>query len=351
MARFIRLLGKKRGERRTGSPMVGSVGEASFYGGLFLTGSLALAALLTSHAASNDGMSWGLGLGVAVFASLIVTGGGGLIFRVAQVASSQERRNVLASRAANIELIGIELLGDNAAGIRYPAVPDETFFKNSPGTRLLYRLPSTGAAIWKLSAATIFCLIWNGLSCVLVVLAFNTHRGGAPDWFLTVFVVPFVGVGVWAIYYFIRQLSMHAGIGATAVEISDLPLVPGRRYEVFVAQWGKLQMDSLDLDLVCDEEALFQQGTNLRLETKRVRSQRVFHQENFSILPNGVFEAECEIEIPADAMHSFQSAHNAIHWKLVVRGSARGWPEYERSFPVLIHPLTEPVEQGSWNRS
>ena len=42
MARFFRFVEKKRGERRTGSNWIGSLGEAIFCGSLFLLGTLLL---------------------------------------------------------------------------------------------------------------------------------------------------------------------------------------------------------------------------------------------------------------------------------------------------------------------
>ena len=37
-------------------------------------------------------------------------------------------------------------------------------------------------------------------------------------------------------------------------------------------------------------------------------------------------------------MHSFKSDHNEIGWTLVVRGCVASRPNYERDFPVLVHP-------------
>jgi hypothetical protein len=47
---------------------------------------------------------------------------------------------------------------------------------------------------------------------------------------------------------------------------------------------------------------------------------------------------ECRFSVPEDAMHSFQSKHNAVQWKIVVNGEANRWPLYSRSFPVLVYP-------------
>jgi hypothetical protein len=44
------------------------------------------------------------------------------------------------------------------------------------------------------------------------------------------------------------------------------------------------------------------------------------------------------VEIPADAMHSFTSAHNAVRWRLVVQGTPDRWPMFSRTFPVVVLP-------------
>ncbi|HMC11219.1 MAG TPA: hypothetical protein VKH44_08005, partial [Pirellulaceae bacterium] len=52
---------------------------------------------------------------------------------------------------------------------------------------------------------------------------------------------------------------------------------------------------------------------------------------------------------PPTAMHSFQSPHNLVRWKLVVRGEAETWPLFERGFPIVVYPgeATMQVEVGS----
>ena len=49
-------------------------------------------------------------------------------------------------------------------------------------------------------------------------------------------------------------------------------------------------------------------------------------------------ETNFTFDVPADVMHSFDAPHNKIQWKLIVRGVPESWPEYQREFPVIIHP-------------
>jgi hypothetical protein len=220
----------------------------------------------------------------------------------------------------------------------YPNIPSDANLTNSPGVKLSYRLPVVQSPAWRLIFASVFGLIWNISAAVLVFFAMKSILSGRPEWFLVLFIIPFVAVGVWVVRDFVRQMLIQTGIGPTQVEISDHPLRPYAACQVYVSQGGHLSMRSLSLSLVCEEAATSQQGTDLRTETKVVFDRQVFRQTGFHIDPGLPFEHLCTVEIPANATHSFQSVHNAVNWKLVVRGEADSWPPFERAFPVIVYP-------------
>jgi hypothetical protein len=138
-------------------------------------------------------------------------------------------------------------------------------------------------------------------------------------------------------------------MGQTTLEISDLPLLPGREFQVAIAQHGHVAMKSLQLWLVCEEEATYMQGTDIRTEAREVYRQSCFERCDFRIEPGVAFTETCSVPVPPTAMHSFQSAHNVVRWKLVVRGEAESWPLFERGFPIVVYPghATMQVEVGS----
>jgi hypothetical protein len=107
---------------------------------------------------------------------------------------------------------------------------------------------------------------------------------------------------------------------------------------VFVSQAGRLQMRWLELWLACDERATYRQGTDTRTETRRVFAERCFVRQDFQIAQGLPFESRCRVAVPAGAMHSFQADHNEVSWKLIVKGSVDGWPEYERAFQIVVNP-------------
>jgi hypothetical protein len=231
----------------------------------------------------------------------------------------------------------------------YPTIPPVDGLTNSPGIELAYRLPPSTSPAWRLLATTIFAAAWNVVACVLIVWAAHGHLNRQPDWFLTGFLVPYLAIGVWSAYTVLWQFRMHTGMGPTTVEISDCPLVPGREYQVAIAQQGHIRVKSLELWLLCEEEATYRQGTDIRTEVRRVYEERLWSHCDFQIEPAEPFQATASLPIPAAAMHSFHSAHNSVNWQLAVRGEVAGWPPFERGFSIVVYPgeATRRVEVGA----
>jgi len=367
LARSFRLWEKKRGDRRTGSRWKGAVGEALFFVSLLLIGVTTLIALATSaitetksplpwlageeiaqtlqptesqpnsqeeQPAITSSLNWGYWLTVLVLVSFVFIGGGGVLYALFQASTSVERRAAIAKRAADIDLLEETLPSPK----NFPSIPRGINQTNSPGTHLAYRLPLAQTPGWRLTAAAIFCLLWNAMAAGFAVLAIQSHLRGNADWLLTVITFPVVVIGGWSIYYFIKELLMTTWIGPINIEISDHPLRVGRQYDVFLTQSGQLTTRSLRLLLVCEEETTFHQGTDIRYDTRRVYESEIFERLQFDVAPGRPLEKQCQLTIPAQAMHSFQSPHNTIQWKLVVSSEVVGWPKYERPFPIVVYP-------------
>ncbi len=273
--------------------------------------------------------------------SFVAIGSGGLLFTVLQWAKSAERR------AARMQRTPRDLLGAAAARQSLlPGVPDHGDITSSPGTRLAFRLPMSGSPAWVLFGLLLACLAWNGLVSGFVVQAVRSCLEGKPDWLLTLSILPFLAIGAALVVLFVRQLLATTAVGPTLVEISAHPLLPGGCYQVFVSQAGRSKIRSLELLLVCEEEAIYRQGTNTRTETRQVYCQRVLHRQGLDAAGSSAVEAECPLLVPAEAMHSFKAGHNSIRWKLVVKEDAAARPDFQRSFAVIVHPLPGSAREG-----
>jgi hypothetical protein len=338
---LIRVWEKKRGQRQTGSKLVGGLGEILFFGLMLALGVALMVALVTRQLSNPTTLGFfesqvAFWLVVLVLMSFIVIGGSGMFYAIFHVGASAERRSSLARRAADIDLIRETLTSSR----NFPAVPHDANLTNSPGITLAYRLPIEQSSAWRIAAASAFTIVWNAMAVFLLVIATQRYLRGEADLFLALFVIPFVIIGLWAIYHLLRQFLLQTGIGPTSVEISHHPLLPGGRYEVFVTQAGNAVLKRFRLSLICAEEASYSHGTDVRTETLVVHRQEVFRREDSHIEPARPFEHQSEFTVPATAMHSFQAGHNAIHWRLVVHGKPKRWPSFERSFPVIVYPST-----------
>ena len=279
------------------------------------------------------GSNWWVWLTLSIPVSFVLVGGIGLTYTTFGWGKSAERKAVSAKTAVELDLSN----GDRTQA-DFPCIPAGKDITDSPGTKLAFRLPIGTSPGWVLFGWAAACLAYNGVVSIFVYGAVAGHVGGVPDWFLTIFILPFAAIGIWLIVLFARQLMINTGVGPTMVEISDQPLYPGERYRLSLTQTGRLKIGSLRVSLVCDEEATYRHGTDTRTESQRVYQQVVLEQNRLDLKRGRSFEANCDIELPKGAMHSFKSEHNEVSWKVVVKGQVASWPDYERCFPVIVYP-------------
>jgi hypothetical protein len=339
--------------------------------------------------ATGEASSSSLGFWIVIVLSfaMIAVGGGALIFRLLGVGASDERRSVLASKATAIAsggqaaavlspLENSRAASPGASPITarpggaerrehegdvdgefekprdfrttsifessvLPGVPQGRGVTDSPGMKLAYRLASEGSMARRAMATAALALLWNAAWFVLLAVVVSGFLSGNPRWVLAFLLLPFSGIGIWAFRYFLEALRQTVGVGATIVEISDHPLRPGASYEVFIAQLGRLSLRRLRVELICEEETMFRQGTDVRIDRHVVFTKILCTERDLSIDPHRPWEQELQLDLPADAMHSFRSAHNAVCWRITVSGDARPWPSFCLNFPVFVHPSVQ----------
>lgn len=344
MAFRLRLFVKKRGTRRTSTPWAGLLAESLLFAGLLAVGIYGLYWLVSRVLlAEGSRHGWWLWLTVFIPLALIAYGAANLVALVWQRAASSERRAAAVSKAKSWQIpVGESKLGQ----LTLPAVPEYTSVTESAGVRLAYRLPVDAASGWVPFTMAAVCIVWNTLVALFVYHVYEQYvRGDESRWLLTWLLVPFVLAGVWTLIALVRQVILNIVIGTTFVEVSAHPFYPGGKFEGFVSQSGRLQVRWFQVQLVCEEQAVYQQGTDTRRMGHRVYQTTVFNQRKFDITPQQAFEATFGIAIPASAMHSFVSSHNGVIWTIVVRGRMSRWGDFERQFPVYVYPvqISEPT--------
>ena len=344
MAFRLRLFVKKRGTRRTGARWPGQLGEALLFLALVAAGGFGLYWLIGGVLlAEGSRHGWWLWLAVVIPLALVGYGVTGLVLLLWQNAASSERRSAAVRKATDWEIPD----GPAKAGrLSLPAVPPVSVVTDSPGVRLAYRLPIDAASGWVSFTMAAVCLVWNTMVAIFAYQVVQQHIDARPNrWLLTWLIVPFVLAGGWTLYALARQMLLEIVIGTTRVEVSDHPFYPGGTFQGFVSQTGRLHVRWFQVQLVCEEQAIYQQGTDTRRAASRVYRTTAFSQRKFDITPQQAFEAAFDLTIPETAMHSFVSGHNAVIWTIVVRGRMSRWGDFERRFPIYVFPvrLSEPA--------
>jgi hypothetical protein len=336
----LRIFPKKRGTRRTGSRLPGLVGEGALFAGLLAIGIFGLY-WLVARVLLTEGAEYGWWPWLAVLIPLALVGYGvtGLVLLLWENVASTERRAAVVGKATGWELPGV---GAKPSGSSLPNVPAIDTVTDSPGVRLAYRLPIDAASGWVSFTMATVCLIWNTLVAIFVVQFI--YRADQINWLLVWLMVPFVLAGLWTLVALGRQLLLGVATGTTRLEVSQHPLFPGGTYRGFVSQSGRLHVRWFQVQLVCEEQAVYQQGTDTRRETCRVYRATAFSRRKFDITPHHAFEADFDFTVPSSAMHSFAAPHNAVIWTLLVRGRMARWGDFERRFYVYVYP-SQAVQQ------
>jgi hypothetical protein len=267
--------------------------------------------------------------------ALAVYGATGLIALVWRNVASTERRAAAVRRATDWELLGT---GSEQRQPMLPNVPPFDVVSDSPGVKLAHRLPIDAAPGWLSFAMAAICLAWNTLVGIFVFQLIRQHAAGEPNWLLTWLMVPFVLAGIGTLIALVRQVLLTAGVGTTRLEISTHPLLAGQQYDAHLWQSGRLHVRWFQVQLLCEEQAIYPQGTDTRTATAAVYRHTLFSERKFDITPRQAFEASFSVDVPQGAMHSFAAPHNAITWSLVVRGRMARWPEFERRFSIYVYP-------------
>ncbi len=186
----------------------------------------------------------------------------------------------------------------------------------------------------KFFAALFVCAFWNGIVSVFVSQAVQSWRAGHPEWGLTIFMIPFVGIGlglVGAVLYCFLALfdpRPHLNVTPGAVPLGGTLHVQWN----LTGRVGLLQ--NLHLCLEGREETRGEAGKNSETATS------VFARLDIASVttPREIRSGEASVTVPSGLVPSFAGAHNKIIWTIHVHGQIAHWPDLDEKFPVTVLP-------------
>lgn len=186
----------------------------------------------------------------------------------------------------------------------------------------------------KFLGMTFVALFWNGITSIFVFIAVQSFQKGRPEWFLTVFITPFVLIGVGLILGVVYSfLSLFNPRPTLVLSRAKIPLGESAELSWKFAR-GAGAIRRVQVTLRGKEKATYRRGTSTYTD------EEAFHTETIhdTTDPFDIREGRAEIRIPTDAMHSFQAPNNQIAWSIQFTGEVGLWPDVNSEFPLNVTP-------------
>ncbi len=195
-------------------------------------------------------------------------------------------------------------------------------------------LTAYGTRIGKLIFVIIFATIWNGVTSIFATLAIQSILKGNPEWFLILFIIPFVLIGLGAIAFLI-----HSALALTNPQaILSLPTQVVQLGDDLEIAWRfskrPTKLTSLVIEVLAKEKATYRRGTDTVTDTEVIRRIEVFRADQ----PGQIAATSATVTIPADAMHSFEASRNEINWHIHVKGEIPRWPDIDDEYQFYVTP-------------
>lgn len=208
--------------------------------------------------------------------------------------------------------------------------------KNDPGSSLLLKPDQSPWA--KVAGLLIFTLFWNGIVSVFLFQAWKSWQQNSADYFLMVFLVPFVLIGLGALLGFLYALLATFNPRPLLLISPALPR-PGDPFTLdweFHGSTARLHRFSMILEGL--ERIEYQTGSGKQRTTHTRESLFYQHPLLETDSPDRLQENTLSHEIPADLPHSFHAPNNKLIWRIRVHGPIRFWPDLKQAFPITVLP-------------
>ncbi|MEE8526721.1 MAG: DUF3592 domain-containing protein [Thermoanaerobaculia bacterium] len=187
----------------------------------------------------------------------------------------------------------------------------------------------------KIIGTLFIAALWNGMvSIFLFQDVIPGFRSGDIPWFSTLFMTPFVLVGVGLICFFLYQVLAWFN-PRPRLTLADGHLTPGGETSLrwqFRGRAGRLQ--KLTIELEGRESARYRRGTSTTTDHHVFFSTELVSETRFHSIHRG----EALFCLPERTMPSFKSSNHEIEWRLKVRGEIPFWPDVTDDFDITVHP-------------
>ena len=183
-------------------------------------------------------------------------------------------------------------------------------------------------------------LFVNGILLFFVwgpIQQFRAGGFGGLDWFSTIFLLPFVAIGLGLMAFVIYSfLCLFNPVPTLVVSSASIPL--GEELHINWTLSGRVySIREFRMTLQGIEKATYRRGTNTVTDKSVFARVPIFETTQSFDMEEG----SAKVTIPADTMHSFSAPNNKIEWTIEVHGEITLWPDVAVSFPITVLPMSK----------
>jgi hypothetical protein len=197
------------------------------------------------------------------------------------------------------------------------------------------QLKPSSSGIGRVFAITFAACFWNGIVGIFLMQVVKSYRNGDQDWFLTIFLIPFVLIGIAIIFGIFHSLLALTNPKLEVTLSESSPALGDSVQLEWSATKPLTKVRHLKITIEGMEAATYRRGTN------SVTDRSTFYREILLELdrPATQQRGTIELNIPVDSMHSFDSGNNKIVWQLCVDGEIPRFPDIKDRYPLTVRPL------------
>ncbi len=188
--------------------------------------------------------------------------------------------------------------------------------------------------VTQLVGSLFFAAFWNGIVSVFLFQVIKGFARGHPEWFLTLFLIPFVLVGIGLVFL---VLYSFLALFNPKVRLTLTPGTPrlGEPCEVTWFMEGNTgRLDSLKIVLEAEEIATYRRGTDTTTDRNIFEQVILVDQDKTSLRTTG----QQTFSLPVDTMHSYKASNNEIQWTFKIHSNIHRWPDISGVFPISVLP-------------
>lgn len=190
---------------------------------------------------------------------------------------------------------------------------------------------------------TVFVAVfWNGIVSVFLMNVVQEWKRGNHPWFLTLFLTPFVLIGLFLIVMVVVMFLKLFNPRVQLMISHATPPLGGELQLSWVFTGAANRLREVTLSIEAREEAHYRRGTRSYTDKETFFRAQLVKTRDFA----GMRAGRCLAVLPADSVPSLDTGNNKIIWSLKVHGDIARWPDVEDEFLLTVLPVPVNPRKG-----